>query len=458
MRPRWRARPRGSVRSSTPPPGLARRASASPALPPAPSGPGTGGSAPRSSSCRDQSVVAGQGPDLHLGPSPTSPALPSKLLERSLVGGVGEGQVAGEGAAVAGRELAAVERDRRDLALGDPDLDSSAGQTRVERVVVGVPAQVGLGGDACREAAVEFGHRARQRAHPLAFGLEPLGGHRADAAVKARVGALRKPAVELVLVVELRDEAAGRLEAALEEVMQALERPLCLAVARIEDDPADPELPAEGGELRRRLTAASVDRALAVPDHPLGQRAELRQAAAHPPEHVGGLLGEDERRGAGAGVARAGGDYEAASGLAVADGDLLARLPEVELDELAGPVAGALEGARRGEDRSQLAHVVVQDRLAAPVAGGGDPLADHLGGNVPVVPQKLVDLRLERIELGGPRRPRPIRRRPRAAQRRADRVARVPGPPRDLLVLSDVLCEVGVTDLACAAGSESTRS
>jgi len=44
--------------------------------------------------------------------------------------------------------------------------------------------------------------------------------------VKARVGALGEPAVELVLVVELRDEAAGRLEAALEEVMQTLERAL----------------------------------------------------------------------------------------------------------------------------------------------------------------------------------------------------------------------------------------
>jgi hypothetical protein len=51
------------------------------------------------SSCRDQGVVAGQRPNLHLGLSPSSPALPSELFERPLVGGVGEGQVAGEAAA-----------------------------------------------------------------------------------------------------------------------------------------------------------------------------------------------------------------------------------------------------------------------------------------------------------------------------------------------------------------------
>lgn len=63
------------------------------------------------------------------------------------------------------------------------------------------------------------------------------------------------------------------------------------------------------------------------------------------------------------------------------DRDLLARLPKVELDQLAGLIMGALKGARRAEDRAQLAHVVIEDRPAADIARGGDPLTDHLRRN-----------------------------------------------------------------------------
>jgi hypothetical protein len=41
--------------------------------------------------------------------------------------------MAGEAAAVAGGELARVERHRRELAPGDPDLDPPSRQARVER-------------------------------------------------------------------------------------------------------------------------------------------------------------------------------------------------------------------------------------------------------------------------------------------------------------------------------------
>jgi hypothetical protein len=103
---------------------------------------------------RDQGVVAVKRAQLDLGLA-TSDA--SQALQLSLVSGVGEGQVFGEGTAVAAGKLAGVERDGAELALGDPDLDAAAGEPRVERVVVGVPSQVGLLRDAPGEAAICVG-------------------------------------------------------------------------------------------------------------------------------------------------------------------------------------------------------------------------------------------------------------------------------------------------------------
>src|SRR5215210_3263054 len=125
MRPQLRAVPRRSARSSTPLRAPDRRAWAAPSPPPAPSAPGTGGRARRSCSCRDQRVVAGKRTelDLDLGAAPALAAQPVELL---LVGGVGDGQVAREAAPVTAGELAAVERDRRDLGLAGAHLDAPA--------------------------------------------------------------------------------------------------------------------------------------------------------------------------------------------------------------------------------------------------------------------------------------------------------------------------------------------
>ena len=54
------------------------------------------------------------------------------------------------------------------------DLDPAPDQPRVERVVVSVEAQVGLGRDAHHPAPVDAGQRGRQLAHPLALGAEAL--------------------------------------------------------------------------------------------------------------------------------------------------------------------------------------------------------------------------------------------------------------------------------------------
>ncbi len=102
---------------------------------------------------------------------------PRSSIERGLVGGVGEGQVLGEAAPVAGGDLARVEGDGADLALADPDLDPPSGKTGVERVVVGVEAQVGLRRDADHPADRGRRHPLGQRTHALALEGQALGGH-----------------------------------------------------------------------------------------------------------------------------------------------------------------------------------------------------------------------------------------------------------------------------------------
>lgn len=105
------------------------------------------------------------------------------------------------------------------------------------------------------------------------------------------------PPIELVLEVEVVGERAACLEVAVDEAVGALERPLGLAVAGVEDDPADRELAAEGGERLGGAPAAGVDRVLAVPDHLLGQGAEAGDATVHPQEmSATRSKGRDQRR------------------------------------------------------------------------------------------------------------------------------------------------------------------
>ena len=72
-----------------------------------------------------------------------------------------------------------------DLGLRDANLDATADQARVERVVVAVETQVGLGGDAHDETAVGGGQQRGQRAHPLPLLAQAVGDDRARRAVHA---------------------------------------------------------------------------------------------------------------------------------------------------------------------------------------------------------------------------------------------------------------------------------
>jgi hypothetical protein len=211
----------------------------------------------------------------------------------------------------------------------------------------------------------------------------------------------------------------------------ALQRALGLRIGRLEDQPANRQLAVEAGEHVGRASAAGVDRALAIPDQRLRQRAKPAQTAAHPQQHVGRLLGEHQRAGDRARVAKLRGHHPAAARLAIAHRDLTARLEQVELQQLARPIDGALIGALGRKQRPHLTHVVVEDCLRAVEADLAQQLAHALAGNARILAQQPVNLVLERVELRGAPCPA-IPRRALAPQRTTNGVAVMPGALGDL--------------------------
>jgi len=149
------------------------------------------------------------------------------------------------------------------------------------------------------------------------------------------------------------------------------------------------------------------------------------------PQQIRDLLGEDQRAGTRARVAKARDNDIALAGLAMTDRDLVPGLPEVELADLPGPINRALVGARRPEHRAHLTQVVIDDRLAAIKPKRRDQLPDPLPSDLRVIPEQPVDLILKRIELR-PARRAPIDRRLVAVNRSTDGVPMQPGPTVDL--------------------------
>jgi hypothetical protein len=138
-------------------------------------------------------------------------------LELGLIGGVGDLLPAGEHAAMTARNLTRVERDGRDLALGDANVDALPDEAGVQGVVVAIDADIGLRRDPDHQAAIKIGGRHREWAQRLALLLQALNRTLAQRPVNPRVRSLCEPLVELVLKVELSEERAARLEAGLHE-------------------------------------------------------------------------------------------------------------------------------------------------------------------------------------------------------------------------------------------------
>jgi hypothetical protein len=331
---------------------------------------------------------------------------------------------------VVGGELARVQRHCGDLALVDADLDPATREAGIERVVVAIKAQIGLLGHPDHEPPVDIGQPGRQRPHPSPLLDEALKRDRPDGAVSAGVG-LVGPAVELVLEIQLVGKAPAGLEVRPQIAVRALEHALGLRVTRLEDDPPDPELTAEGSELRCGSPATRMDRALAIAHQLLGQRPEPPQAAAHAPGNVGPLLGEDQRALNRPRPAQLRGHHPAAPLLMVTDRNRLARLPQIKLAQLPRPINRALIGASHEKPRPHLAHPVIEDRLATHIAQLLRQLAQAHRRDAWIGPQLLLDPALERIQLrlGGRAA---IDRRTLADQRATDRLAVKPGTAMDL--------------------------
>ena len=143
--------------------------------------------------------------------------------------------------------------------------------------------------------------------------------------------------------------------------------------------------------------------ALAIDHQPPGQRADPPHAAPHPPQHVRRFLGEHQRPGAEPREAQRADDHVPLARLPIADRDLPLRLPQIELQHVPGPIDRPLEGPLISEERPHLAHVLVDDRLAAVEPELDQDLTDPLALDLRVIAQQLVHLVLEPVELRPPR-------------------------------------------------------
>jgi hypothetical protein len=103
----------------------------------------------------------------------------------------------------------------------------------------------------------------------------------------------------------------------------------------------------------------------------------------------------------------------------------------IALGELAWQVHRPLIRPGREEERPDLADVLLEDRLATGIAERLQELAQPDRWHPRLGLQEAVDLRLERIELRGGRRPRVLRRIS-ARECATDRLAMQAGAPREL--------------------------
>src|SRR5579884_169333 len=179
-----------------------------------------------------------------------------------------------------------------------------------------------------------------------------------------------------------------------------------------------------GGQVLTRARGPSNEERPARPAFAPGCPCPGRSHRTHQP----GRQGTEAVRGQRAHL----GPFIPATNLAVADRHRPRRLPQIPLTDLPRSIDGPLMRPELEEQRSDLAHVPIDDRLATIEPQRLDQLPDPDARQPWVPAQQLVNLLLERVELRRPPRATKLRRSIRP-QRGADRVARQSRAPDQLL-------------------------
>ena len=184
-----------------------------------------------------------------------------------------------------------------------------------------------------------------------------------------------------VLEVEVVREPPARLEVGAHEPVRALKDPLRLRIRRLQDHPADPQLPAERRELarsgdRRRRGSRPPD---PTPASPATPRSDSRQRP-RPHRMSGASLEKTSAPATTRDQHSSAGHHIPAAPLPVTDRDQLPGLPQIALHQLARPIDRPLKRAPHHKPRPDLPDIVIEDRLAAHIP--------QLGRHLPQ-PQRL---------------------------------------------------------------------
>ncbi len=153
-------------------------------------------------------------------------------------------------------------------------------------------------------------------------------------------------------VVDVR-EGAQRQERPVQIAVGLLDLALGLGIAGAKRHDLGPELPEERRDLvvqdRLASSTAGNDRGVVVADDLVGHAAETLEAPEHRREQVPDRAAERKHRRVGGRVRKRGHQAEGLTGCALADRDLSACVPPVDLGDLAGQIARPLERPRRKE-------------------------------------------------------------------------------------------------------------
>ncbi len=265
---------------------------------------------------------------------------------------------------------------RDDFIESDPDIDPTANEPRVDRVVVRVDPHVVIARQSGREPPRHIRQHRRERHHRGAVLDDrfrgPHPGRAMDAAVRAG-----EPAGELAVEVADVLKPTARQKARLEIAVPPFDDPFGFGVVRGAQNRAHTERPPERLELAGQdLTAVTplTDAALLVPDRVAGNRAELAEDLEHPAQHVMRGARGHHPTAKQTREPQPGRHHPQLLGLTEPQRDQRVGLPQIPLRELPRFIRRALTRIGRHEQRAQLRDPISQDRDPARPT---NPFRDH---------------------------------------------------------------------------------